>query len=230
LAKNKSKSKEFRNNPFKTLKGVATVSQPEAGRPESTLPEKPAIETVEDSELFAREMDLLGVEQDSRDEDEVRGKSLPDDTEEKFEAPPQPVAMSDEEEFLRAMGRMDTVFRDELPPEEPVAATPARMKQLRQGRLAPEASLDLHGLNREQAREKTRFFLEDSVYQGRKTVLIITGRGKGSPDGPVLRSDMQRYLANEARAWVVEWGRAPARYGGDGALVVFLRSHRKQGQ
>ncbi|MEZ4600318.1 MAG: Smr/MutS family protein [Syntrophotaleaceae bacterium] len=176
-----------------------------------------------DNELFAREMDFLKVDPADRGEDEILEKSLPEDTETRFETPAKPVFLSEEEEFLCAIGRMDAVFRDELPLEEPPAATPGRMKQLRQGKLAPEATLDLHGLSREQAREKVRFFLEDSVFQGRRTVLVITGKGRGSPDGPVLRDDMQRYLSSEARAWVVEWGRAPARYGGDGALAVFLR-------
>ncbi len=122
---------------------------------------------------------------------------------------------------------MDNVFRDEIPEAAAASAPPRRMRQLRQGKLTPEAKLDLHGLNRQEAREKVRFFLEDAVFHGLKTVLVITGRGKGSSDGPVLRTFMEGYLSKEAKAWVLEWDRAPARYGGDGALVVFLKGRRK---
>jgi DNA-nicking Smr family endonuclease len=234
LAKDKSKKQEFRNNPFKPLKGIATA--PTDRGPKTKAPEvsdRPAgKEQVDDEDLFSLEMSLLGVSQQSRNDDEEgRGKSLPGDNRESEGAiDRKPASITEEDEFLSALGQMDAVFQDEFPLEEPPVATPGRMKQLRHGRLVPDASLDLHGLSREQAREKARFFLEDSVYQGRKTVLVITGRGKGSPDGPVLRNDMESYLTNEAKAWVVEWGRAPARYGGEGALVVFLktiRRHRK---
>ncbi len=219
--------KEFQNNPFKALKGVAAPCQ-DAGQP--PLPQKgpeekpPAESRMDDAELFAREMDLLGVDRQAGDEDEKPPADELPDAGESDDKAPEPA--TDEELFLTALGRMDAVFQDEIPLEEKPAAAPRRMKLLRQGRLVPEAALDLHGLSREEAREKTRYFLEDSVYQGRRTVLVITGRGKGSPDGPVLRSDMQRYLANEARAWVAEWAPAPGRYGGEGALVVFLKTRR----
>ena len=98
------------------------------------------------------------------------------------------------------------------------------MRQLRKGRLRPEATLDLHGCYREEARKKVRNFLESRQRQGMKTVLIITGRGLRSKNGEsVIRSDIEAYLRTRAKAWVVEWGRAPKQYGGDGALVVFLR-------
>ncbi len=128
--------------------------------------------------------------------------------------------------LLEQLGRLDIVFEDRHPKEEEeVVSASRRMKRLRQGRLKPEATLDLHGLDRHGARQRIRFFLEDMVWQGRKTVLIITGRGLGSgEEGPVLRSEAERFLSNEGRTWVLEWGRAPRSYGGEGALIAFLRS------
>jgi DNA-nicking Smr family endonuclease len=107
-------------------------------------------------------------------------------------------AATDRELFLDALKGMDTVFEDAFPPEEEVQQVlPRRMKLLRQGRLVPEAKIDLHGLTREEARTKVGYFLEDSVYQGKKTVLIVTGRGKGSGGEPVLRAEVERYLSTE---------------------------------
>lgn len=183
---------------------------------------EPVVE--DDAAAFEREMALLGVdprEQDDCQRDIEPAAASPSDEEHK-----KTIELTDDELFLDSLGKMDSVFCDEVPPEEEVAATPRRMRQLRQGKLAPEAKLDLHGLTRQEARDKVRFFLEDATFQGLKTVLVITGRGKGSTDGPVLRQSIERYLTSDARAWVVEWGRAPARYGGEGALVVFLKGRR----
>jgi DNA-nicking Smr family endonuclease len=215
--------KEFDNNPFKALKGVAAPLQ-NAAQPllPPKVPDKPATESCpDDADLFAREMNLLGVSRQGAEPGESRPEA-PSETEESGGEAPEPA--TDQELFVASLGQMDAVFQDEIPLAERPSADPRRMKLLRQGRLVPEARLDLHGLSRQEAREKVRYFLEDSVYQGRKTVLVITGRGKGSADGPVLRSDMQRYLSSEAGAWVVEWAQAPGRYGGEGALVVFLKT------
>lgn len=218
--------KEFQNSPFKNLKGLVVSDPQTSSSVSNTTKEAPMAdrEEMDDESLFAREMNMLKVEKrhgDGMSRALPPESPLPEPTVGKDPAP-----ASDQELFLAALGDMDTVFRDEVPAEE-VPAAPRRMKQLRQGKIVPEAELDLHGAIREDARQKVRFFLEDSVYQGLKTVLVITGRGKGSASGPVLRDDMEKYLNHEAKAWVVEWGRAPARYGGDGALVVFLRSGRK---
>lgn len=143
---------------------------------------------------------------------------------------PQPAIATEEELFLQALTGITPVFRDELPVEVEPQASPRRMKLVRQGKLFPEATLDLHGLTRDDARLRTRHFLDNSVHHGFKTVLLITGRGLRSPEGPVLRDELERYLSHDAAAWVVEWGRAPGNLGGDGALVVFLKGRKGGGE
>jgi DNA-nicking Smr family endonuclease len=223
--KQQKSTREFKESPFKTLKGLVLSGQ--ATSSVKNIEKKPEVEEeVDDSSLFEREMTMLNVEKRHGSEG---GRSLPPESQESELSPVhKPTPVTDQELFLSALGSMDSVFRDELPQEEEPHASPRRMKQLRQGKLAPEAQLDLHGATREEARQKVGYFLEDCVYQGYKTVLVITGRGKGSLEGPVLRDDMEKYLSHDASAWVVEWGRAPARYGGDGALVVYLRSSLKK--
>lgn len=221
----KHKTVDFLNSPFKGLKGVAVAADKvAAGKiPAPPLTREPLLE--DDATAFEREMALLGVKPQTQDdrpqEVEARGTALAEEKKEKA------LELTDDELFLESLGQMDSVFCDEIPQAEEAAAAPRRMRQLRQGKIAPEAKLDLHGLNRQEAQGKVRFFLEDATYHGLKTVLIITGRGKSSSAGPVLREFMESYLSREARAWVVEWGRAPARYGGEGALVVFLKGGRQ---
>ncbi|MBQ7249201.1 MAG: Smr/MutS family protein, partial [Deltaproteobacteria bacterium] len=69
------------------------------------------------------------------------------------------------------------------------------------------------------------YFLERSVYNGLRSVLIITGRGKNSVAGEaVLRSAVIHFLEREGKKWASSWSEVPQRLGGEGALAVFLKS------
>lgn len=215
-------SKEFGNNPFSNLKGFA-VSAPAEEKPQKSAPrqEKAATEAIGS---FAEEMELLGVQQlnpsgEEREEENLESRPLLPEREKPLE--PQ----NDEQLFLQSVGDLQVRFSDRLPEDEAsVTASPRRMKQLKQGKLASEATLDLHGQQRVDVAGKISFFLQDAVYQGWRTVLIITGKGLHSEDGTaVLRSEAEQFLNAEGRKWVAEWGRAPRQYGGSGALVLFLR-------
>jgi len=216
----KPKDQDFINNPFSNLKGFA-VSGP------SENPEPPPAEKTPVSKVFGsfdEEMELLGVQR-LNDDDEEPEKNIPAARAPDFERN-QPLEPQGEEDLFRqAIGELQVRFSDQLPEEEiPVPASARRMKQLKRGKLIPEATLDLHGVQRADVAGKIGFFLQDAVYQGWRTVLVVTGKGLHSEDGEaVLRSEAERYLGNEGRKWVVEWGRAPRQYGGSGALVVFLR-------
>ncbi len=221
-------NKEFAHNPFRDLKGLPVSSAPEpvkrpAPSPTPTAPPAP----IDDGELFVAEMKQLGVEK--RSLGDLPEKPLPAPGEyppAKTKSPAKP--QTPEDEFLVAVGRLDVTFSDEYPGPEAEAdlprPAPRRMRQLRRGQLVPEEELDLHGLHREQALEKVGWFLQNSVHQGRRTVLIVTGRGQHSAEGPVLREAVGRFLRENRDGLVLEWGVAPPRYGGAGALVVFLRA------
>ena len=120
----------------------------------------PPVDTpTEVSGSFADEMSLLGVKRLERDEiadAEALGGEL-------ATAPPQPVPENEEDEFLQALGALDVQFSDRFPEEEqPPTASARRLKQLKQGKFFPDASLDLHGCRRDEVAAKLRFFLQDS--------------------------------------------------------------------
>lgn len=208
-------------NPFTTLKGfvVQGGKTPEKAspqpKPKATVP-SPAEEPVRFEEAMAQ----IGV---------VPLTDRPPTPEPPPIAPriAQPsVPQTDEEQFLAALGPLDVRFSDNLPEEDEATMPQAqsrRLRQLRRGKLAPEASLDLHGLTRAEVAHRLRYFLEDCQHHRRTTVLIVTGRGNHSVGEPVLRSEVERFLQGEGRTWVAEWARAPRPYGGEGALVVFLK-------
>ncbi|PLX88115.1 MAG: hypothetical protein C0619_13180 [Desulfuromonas sp.] len=214
----KQKKKVFQSDPFRELKGFS-VSPSEPEPVEESEPGCHPQPEVSGEELFAREMSMLGVEP-------VAGRSVAPGMP-STEVPATPAtdeSKSDRDQFLAALGAMTVQFEEHLPEAaDSKQAVPRRMKLLRQGRLQPEATLDLHGLLRHQVAEKVAFFLQDAQYQGQRTVLIVTGRGLHSSGEPVLRSEVERFLQGEGRRQVAEWGRAPRQYGGEGALIVFLK-------
>nr|WP_320116673.1 Smr/MutS family protein [uncultured Desulfuromonas sp.] len=221
--KNKNEKNAFKNNPFKSVKGFC-VSEPEVKPKKVVKAEVPSPADESDVD-FATAMERLGVE-NIESQDGLVERPFDDVFSDEEDASLPPAAEVDDESlFLASLGAVDKVFSDDIPDDdETPRAEPRRMKQLRQGKIRPQDRLDLHGCYRDEARDKVRLFLKHRFEQGLQTVLIITGRGKRSPGGEsVVRQEIERYLSTQAQAWVAEWGRAPRQYGGDGALVVFLR-------
>ena len=231
MSKKKQKHSDtpFKNNPFDSVKGFS-VSPSKANvvvaKEVPTEVKKPL--PVKEKEVdFNQAMSQLGVVtlDDQHQASEVI--SAVDYDLEQIESQDH-TPTTDEEIFLDGLGDLDCVFTDQYDDsddsEEQSGGEPRRMKQLRQGKLKPQETLDLHGCYRDEAREKVRHFLKNRHAEGLQTVLIITGKGNRSPNGEsVLRSDIENYLTSHAGAWVIEWGRAPRQFGGEGALVVFLR-------
>ncbi len=216
------KNKSF-HNPFKNLKGLSVSASKKATPSKPKDPAPPEPQAMEDGELFALEMGRMGVE-------EVASRTFvlePSSQEsEACETPCVEASPPDDEDlFLSSLGKLDVQFKNSWhdEPDELEPATPRRMKLVRQGKLCPQARLDLHGLTRQEARDKVRFFLEDSHWNRLQVVLIVTGRGNHSGGKAVLRDETEAYLAGGGRAWVLEWARAPGNYGGSGALIVFLK-------
>jgi DNA-nicking Smr family endonuclease len=199
----------FNHNPFKPLKGLP-VSGEAKPRPTTPPPLPSPPGEADDSDLFAREMTALNVRPVAGDSPGPPAESRPAEED----------GLSD---FLAAVGTLDKTFRDDPPEgEEPPRARPRRMKQLERGELKPAGELDLHGLTRDEAVARARTFLAQAVRQKWPVVIIVTGKGLHSAEGPVLRRAVERLL-DTSRDLVLEWGAAPRRYGGAGALVAFLK-------
>ena len=69
-----------------------------------------------------------------------------------------------------------------------------------------DAELDLHGFGAAEAPSAVRAFLETwRRHRSGALVHIITGKGKGSANGPVLRGLVKGLLQGELRSMVIEW-------------------------
>lgn len=87
----------------------------------------------------------------------------------------------------------------------------------------PEAALDLHGETREDALIKVEHFIQNSRYQGFRTTLIITGRGRSSNGGEgILKTAVWEWLEYQNTRLNLYFQKAPAFLGGEGAILIFL--------
>jgi DNA-nicking Smr family endonuclease len=104
---------------------------------------------------------------------------------------------------------------------------PAHLKRLRTGEPAPDRDLDLHGLSVGEAREDVAYEVDDAWHAGERCIRIVTGRGRHSALGPVLRDAVIGWLqARPLADQVMAFASAPSSLGGPGALLVLLRRRR----
>jgi DNA-nicking Smr family endonuclease len=100
-------------------------------------------------------------------------------------------------------------------------------ERLRRGALAIEARLDLHGMTQEEAHRALDAFLARAAQAGKRSVLVITGKGGRSSGDGVLRAAVPRWL-NEApnRGRLLAFAPAQPQHGGAGALYLLLKRRR----
>lgn len=99
--------------------------------------------------------------------------------------------------------------------------------QLKKGKMPPEGRLDLHGMTQDEAHRALRRTITGAVRQGKRTLLVITGKGRVSGGGGVLRRMVPIWLEEtDLRAHVIAYTTAPPRDGGDGALYIRLRKQK----
>ncbi len=99
------------------------------------------------------------------------------------------------------------------------------LRKLRAGAFSAQASVDLHGLTREQAKAALEAFVQKSRVAGHRCVLVVTGRGLHSQDQvPVLKAGVQQWLSKgRAAKQVLAFCSARPKDGGAGAVYVLLR-------
>jgi DNA-nicking Smr family endonuclease len=100
--------------------------------------------------------------------------------------------------------------------------SPNVLRDLRRGRWVVQEHVDLHGMNRDEARHQVALFLVECLQRGARCVRIVHGKGLGSPRRePVLKKLVQGWLSQ--RQEVLAFCQARAAEGGSGAVIVLLR-------
>jgi DNA-nicking Smr family endonuclease len=104
------------------------------------------------------------------------------------------------------------------PPPYPVQS----LRKLRSGTWVIQNQLDLHGLDRHEARAALVDFLSGCVKRGVRCVRVIHGKGLGSKNRePVLKTKVKHWLTQ--RDEVLAYCQARPVDGGSGAVVVLLK-------
>lgn len=210
---------DFKNNPFRPLKGFTPLAS-SAKKTEMVSPKK-VRQSEDDSALFLRA--VSGARRLQRDDEPAAVPVNPKTPETRDAAVPQ-----DHELFLKAMQKIGTSPVEREPEEEeldePQRRSPtSRMRQLKRGSIRIGDELDLHGFLRDEALSRLERFVTSAYQRGLEAVLIITGKGVNSPEGPVLKGAAAAWLSGRGKGMVSEFSPAPRDKGGSGAFVVFLK-------
>lgn len=190
---------------------------------ERNLDDIPPVElSQEESMSFAEAM------QGVKPVDASRGRALAPP------APPAPIRHQSAErdyltEFTEGKFEFALEYTEEFFEGHVMGMDPLVIAKLRAGQYSPETHLDLHGMNAEQAYGSLLDFIKNAYNQGKRNIVVVTGRGKNSPGGlSVLRQYMQDWLTKEPlRRVVLAFCTAQPKDGGAGALYVILRKYKK---
>jgi DNA-nicking Smr family endonuclease len=124
-------------------------------------------------------------------------------------------------------------------PPPPAPFDQRAAKRLARGRHGIDARLDLHGMHQQDAYAALRRFLVHCQAEGRRHVLIITGKGGSEDSGGerefwsteqrgVLRRLVPQWLCEPSfRVHVVSFTESALKHGGSGALYVTIRKGRR---
>lgn len=96
------------------------------------------------------------------------------------------------------------------------------VRKLRRGVWVLQDEIDLHGLRRDEARERLAGFLREAVGAGFRCIRVVHGKGHRSPGRePVLKAKVKSWLMQHDSVLAFTYARAAD--GGHGALIVLLR-------
>ncbi len=147
-------------------------------------------------------------------EDERAGAKNP---ETRKEPPREPVRANPMDVWMRRNGIEDKdAALDGNGENESPAARRRRLHSLK-----PEATIDLHGLTRDEAWVRLESFFADCVRRRLAKVLIIHGKGTHSEDDPVLKGVVRLFLERNSHAG--ESGHSAHAEGGTGSTWVLLK-------
>lgn len=141
---------------------------------------------------------------------------------------------------LGAKAKSGTKGHDLMPSiSDRVGSQPVQMDKkaygrMTKGKLVPEGRIDLHGMTLDQAHPALIGFVMRSYTEGKRLVLVITGKGKSKrDDGPipvrrgVLKHQVPQWLQMAPlRSVVLQVREAHLKHGGSGAYYVYLRRTR----
>jgi DNA-nicking Smr family endonuclease len=223
-----SKKDEPFHGAFKKLKGVKIA--PKAVAKPKKPPEAPK-RPPDDLELFAQAMKgVAPMENDCVTPDPVSPKAVMASIQDNVKKQEQE-ALEILKGLVRGTSHFDITTTGEYLEGHAVPVDPATMKKLKNGEIAVEGHLDLHGHTKLSAEQALHNFILNAHALGQRNVLVIHGRGLKSNQGPVLKEQIIRWLTMGALSHLVlAFSSARPCDGGTGALYVLLKRRPKKSQ
>jgi DNA-nicking Smr family endonuclease len=117
---------------------------------------------------------------------------------------------------------------------EDVRIDKKKLSLLKRGKLQPEFILDLHGMNTVIAKKKSIEFIKANYLNGKRLLLIITGKGKSlktsffenenENDIGIIRKSLKAWLyESDMRTKILGVVSSHIIHGGEGAFYIYLK-------
>jgi len=98
------------------------------------------------------------------------------------------------------------------------------IRRLHNGDFSVQDSIDLHGMTLGVAEGAFSAFLREALQKHLFCIKVIHGRGLRSPNGPVLKEALKKWLRGTFSKWVLAYVTAKDCDGGLGATYIILRA------
>ena len=124
-------------------------------------------------------------------------------------------------------------FRDVI--LEDIRIDKKKLNLLKRGKLEPEIILDLHGMNTVIAKKKSIDFIRSNYLNGKRLLLIITGKGKSSKTSffengtqiGIIRKSLKSWLyESDMRTKILGIVSSHINHGGEGAYYIYLKKNK----
>jgi len=96
------------------------------------------------------------------------------------------------------------------------------IRDFNKGNVFIEKKLDLHGFNLVEAKNLLEDFINQSVENGKRLILVITGKGKEG-EGVIKNNIISWLNTKDLRNKILAANYASKKHGGSGAIYILLR-------
>ena len=111
---------------------------------------------------------------------------------------------------------------DELKLGQGIALSKKNIKDFSKGNVFIENKLDLHGYNLVEAKNLLENFINQSVKNNKRLILVITGKGK-EEEGIIKNNIISWLNTKDLRNKILATSFASKKHGGSGAIYILLR-------
>lgn len=212
------------NNPFLALKANLKKAASAASDTPAQKPAPAPADEPDGEAAFLRAMaDVAPLDQKAR----VRRRAAPGNLRPKLHSQPDEdlEVLAQLADLISGDADFDLTMSDEFVSGAAGGVGAELVQRLCRGEFPIQDYVDLHGLGEDQALKEAEAFLAASAAKGLRHVLIVHGKGMGSPGKvPVLKNALARALSHKRfQKRVLAFCSARPEDGGLGAMYVLLR-------